>query len=34
MLLSSFDEKEWSDLLLKEQVHGPSEYSQWEDRNS
>ena len=34
MLPSSFDRKEWSDLTFEEQVHGPPEYSQWEDRNS
>jgi hypothetical protein len=34
MLPSSFDGKEWSDLTFEEQVHGPPEYSQWEDRNS
>ena len=34
MLPSSFDGKEWNDLTFEEQVHGPPEYSQWEDRNS
>ena len=34
MLPSSFDGKEWSDLTFEEQIHGPPEYSQWEDRNS
>ena len=34
MLPSSFDGKEWNDLNFKEQIQGPPEYSQWEDRNS
>ena len=34
MLPSSFDGKEWSDLTFEEQIHGPPEYSKWEDRNS
>ena len=34
MLPPSFDGKEWSDLTFEEQIHGPPEYSQWEDRNS
>ena len=34
MLPSSFDGREWSDLTFEEQTHGPTEYSQWEDRNS
>ena len=34
MLPSSFDGKEWNDLTFKEQIHGPPEYSQWEERNS
>ena len=34
MLPSSFDGKEWSDLTCEEQIHGPPEYSQWEERNS
>ena len=34
MLPSSFDGKEWNDLTFEEQIHGPPEYSQWEDRNS
>ena len=33
ILPSSFDNKEWDDLSFEEQVHGPVEYSQWEDRN-
>ena len=31
---SSFDDREWNDLTFEEQIHGPPEYSQWEDRNS
>jgi hypothetical protein len=34
MFPSSFDGKEWNDLTFEEQIHGPPEYSQWEDRNS
>ena len=34
MLPSSFDGKEWNDLTFEEQIQGPPEYSQWEDRNS
>ena len=34
MLPSSFDDREWNDLTFEEQIHGPPEYSQWEDRNS
>ena len=34
MLPSSFDGKEWNDLNFEEQIQGPPEYSQWEDRNS
>ena len=34
MLPSSFDGKEWNDLTFEEQIHGPPEYSYWEDRNS
>ena len=34
MLPSSFDGKDWDELSFEEQVHGPPEYSQWEDRNS
>jgi hypothetical protein len=34
MLPSSFDGKEWDDLTFGEQIHGPPEYSQWEDKNS
>ena len=34
MLPSSFDGKEWNDLTFEEQIHGPPEYSQWEERNS
>ena len=34
MLPSSFDGKEWDDLTFEGQTQGPSEYSQWEDRNS
>ena len=34
MLPLSFDGKEWSDSTFEEQIHGPSKYSQWEDRNS
>ena len=30
----SFDGREWSDLTFEEQIHGPPEYSQWEDKNS
>ena len=33
MLPSSFDDKEWDELSFQEQVNGPAEYSQWEDRN-
>jgi len=33
MLPSSFDGKEWRDLSFEQQVQGPPEYSQWEDRN-
>jgi hypothetical protein len=33
MLPSSFDDREWNDLTFEEQIHGPPEYSQWEDRN-
>ena len=29
-----FDCPEWNDLSFEEQVRGPPEYSQWEDRNS
>ena len=29
-----FDGKEGKDLTFEEQIHGPPEYSQWEDRNS
>ncbi|MDC1382390.1 hypothetical protein N8500_02785 [Candidatus Puniceispirillum sp.] len=34
MLPSSFDGKDWGELSFEEQVHGPPEYSQWENRNS
>jgi hypothetical protein len=34
MLPSSFDGKEWNDLNFEEQIQGPPEYNQWEDRNS
>ena len=34
MLPSSFDGREWSDFTFEKQIHGPPEYSQWEDRNS
>ena len=34
MLPSSFDGREWNDLTFEEQIQGPPEYSQWEDRNS
>jgi len=34
MLPSSFDGKERNDLNFEEQIQGPPEYSQWEDRNS
>ena len=34
MLPSSFDGKDWDELSFEEQVHGPPEYSQWENRNS
>ncbi|MDB2639058.1 hypothetical protein N9Y91_08680 [Alphaproteobacteria bacterium] len=34
MLPSSFDDREWNDLTFEEQVHGPPEYSGWENRNS
>ena len=34
MLPSSFDGKDSDDLTMEEQIHGPPEYSQWEDRNS
>lgn len=33
MLPSSFDALEWNDLTFEEQVHGPPEYSHWENRN-
>ena len=34
MLPSSFDGKDSDDLTIEQIVHGPPEYSQWEDRNS
>ena len=34
ILPPSFDGKECKDLTFDEQIHGPPEYSQWEDRNS
>ena len=34
MLPSSFDDREWNDLTFGEQMHWPSEYSHWENRNS
>ena len=34
MLPSSFDGKDWDELSFEEQVYGPPEYSQWEDRNT
>lgn len=34
MLPSSFDDRESNDLTFEEQVHGPPEYSQWENRNN
>ncbi|MDA9959772.1 hypothetical protein N9E24_08235 [Alphaproteobacteria bacterium] len=34
MLPSSFDGKDWDELSFEEQIQGPPEYSQWEDRNS
>ena len=34
MLPSSFDDREWNDLTFEEQMHWPSEYSHWENRNS
>ena len=34
ILPSSFDGKDSDDLTMEEQIHGPPEYSQWEDRNS
>ena len=34
MLPPSFDGKDWDELSFGEQVHGPPEYSRWEDRNS
>ena len=34
MLPSSFDGKDSDDLTMEEQIHGPPEYSQWEERNS
>ena len=33
MLPSSFDGTNWDDLSFEQQVQGPPEYSQWEDRN-
>jgi hypothetical protein len=30
----SFDGKDSDDLTMEEQIHGPPEYSQWEERNS
>ena len=33
MLPSSFDGKNWDNLSFEQQVQGPPEYSQWEDRN-
>ena len=34
MLPSSFDGTNWDNLSFEQQVQGPPEYSQWEDRNS
>jgi hypothetical protein len=34
MLPSSFDRKDWNDLTFEEQVHGPPEYSQQENRDT
>jgi hypothetical protein len=34
MLPSSFDGKEGNELTSEEQIHGPPEYSQWEEKNS
>ena len=34
MLPSSFDGKDSDELTNEQIVHGPPEYSQWEDRNS
>ena len=34
MLPSSFDGKDRDELSFEEQVYGPPEYSQWEERNS
>ena len=34
MLPSSFDGKDSDDLTMEEQIHGPPEYSQWEDRKT
>ena len=34
MLPSSFDGKDSDDLTMEELIHGPPEYSQWEERNS
>ena len=33
MLPSSFDDKEFEELTIKEIVDGPSEYSEWNQRN-
>ena len=34
ILPPSFDGREGKDLTFKEQILGPTEYSQWKDRNS
>jgi hypothetical protein len=34
ILTPSFDGREGKDLTFKEQILGPPEHSQWEDRNS
>ena len=31
---SSTDVKEWDKLTFEEKLHGPAEYSQWENRNN
>ena len=33
MLPSSFDGKDSDELTIEQMVHGPPEYSQWEERN-
>ena len=33
VLPSSFDDKDWNELIFEEKALGPPEYSQWESRN-